>query len=463
MAIKVALIYPRFAYPSGDFSIGLASIGASLRKHIAGIELSLIDSTFHPGLSHVRGRLAAERPDIAAIYSDTLMFEDAVKVARACKELGALVIVGGPHPTILPELTLAVDAIDAVGIGEGEETAREFVECVSEGKNLDSVRGIWFKRDGKVVKNPPRPTAQDLDALPFPAVDLYETERYIKAFVQLDSYLPNLRGMSLVASRGCPFQCGYCQPTLTRLFGSKLRIRSTKSVVEEILLLRDRYALDAFYFQDDTLTVFRDWIRDFCSRMIQERVGMVWACNTRADTCDDELFSLMRRAGCVKIKVGIESVTDRIRNGIYRKNISMGQVDALTRSASGAGIQVAGFFMLGAPTETIEEMNDTIRYAVASGLVEANFSIATALPLTDLWETARQMGWNLPDHFRSYDYYKATRPSLAHDDVSRRTLDRLRRKAVLQFYLHPKRIGKLLSSLSSRTGVTRLRMKLKRF
>lgn len=463
MAARVALIYPRFRYPSGDFSIGLASLGASLRERIAGVEVSLIDATFDPSLEHVRERLVAARPTVAAIYADTLMFEDAVGVARLCKGLGIPVIVGGPHPTILPEQCLAVDAIDAVGIGEGEETLCEYVACVGEGRDAGAVRGLWFKRDDAVVKNPPRPPAGDLDALPFPAVDLYDVERYIQAFVQLDSYRPGLRGMSIVASRGCPFRCGYCQPTLTLLFGPTVRMRSPGNVVAELLRLKERYRLDAFYFQDDTLTAFRGWLQEFCELMVRERVGMVWACNTRADTCAAELLPLLREAGCVKVKVGIESVTDRIRNGIYRKNVTMEQVDGLIRAAARAGIQTAGFFMLGAPTETVREMNDTIRYAVASDLVEANFSIATALPLTSLWETARREGWSLPETSRGYDYYRAARPSLVGGDASPRALERLRRKAVLQFYLHPKRVGKLAASLFSRAGATRLMVKLRRF
>lgn len=463
MAPKVVLIFPRFRYPSGDFGAGLAYIGAYLRKHIPGIELALIDTTFHPGLGYVRDRITAGRSSIAAIYTDTLMYEDAVRVAFMCKELGLSVIVGGPHPTILPEQTLACEAIDAVGIGEGEETVRDYIECAGAGRDLAQVKGIWFKQDGKIVRNPPRPILQDLDLLPFPAVDLYETDTYIKAFVQLDSYRPGLRGMSLVVSRGCPFRCGYCQPTLTTLFGSKVRIRSPGNVVKEIVLLRDRYGLDACYFQDDTLTVFKDWIREFCALMLQEQVRMVWACNTRADTCDGELLSLMRRAGCVKLKVGIESVTDRIRNGIYRKNVTMEQVDTLIHDAGQVGIQVAGFFMLGAPGETVGEINDTIRYAVGSELVEANFSITTALPMTSLWDTAHREGWCLPDRFREYDYYKALRPGFTNKDISSSRLERLRRKAVLQFYLHPKRICKISSSLFRRTGVTRLMVKLKRF
>lgn len=463
MTNDVVLIYPRFRYPAGDFSIGLASLGACLRRDLPGLGLSLIDTTFHPSLDYVRSRLAVSRPRIAAIYTDTTMFQDAVSVAGVCKGQGASVIMGGPHPTILPEQTLAHDAVDAVGIGEGEETLTEYVARLLGGGVPEGVPGVWYKRGGSIVRNPPRQPLENLDGLPFPAVDLYDAERYVRSFIQLDSYRPGLRGMSLVASRGCPFRCSYCQPTLTRLFGPRLRMRSPGNVVGEILALKERYRLEAFYFQDDTLTASRGWIEEFCALLRAADTRLVWACNTRADTCDADLLVAMRRAGCVKMKVGIESVTDRIRNGVYRKNVSMTQVDGFISQAGRAGIQVAGFFMLGAPTETVAEIDDTIRYAVRSDLVEANFSIATALPGTGLWESAREQGWRLPEASSEFDYYKARRPGMAAGDVPLERLERLRREAVLRFYLHPKRIVTLLRSTLTTAGAARLLVKLRRF
>jgi radical SAM superfamily enzyme YgiQ (UPF0313 family) len=463
MAAPIVLIYPRFHYAAGDFSIGLASVGAYARRHLPDAPLSLIDTTFHPSLDHVRAELARVQPAVAGIYADTPMFPDALAVARVCREGGATVIVGGPHPTILPEETIAEEAVDAVCIGEGEETFREYTERLLAHAEPEGVRGVWFKRRGEVVRNAPRPPVGDLDALPPPAVDLYDAERYVRSFIQLDSYRPGLRGMSLVASRGCPFRCAYCQPTLARLFGPRLRTRSPQSVVEEVLALAARYRLDGFYFQDDTLTASPRWVGEFCGLLAAAGTGLVWACNTRADTWDPELLATMRRAGCVKLKVGIESVTDRIRNGVYRKNVSMEQVDAFVAAAGRAGIQVAGFFMIGAPTETVAEIEATIRYAVRSPLVEANFSVATALPATSLWETARERGWRLPASFADFDYYRARRPGLAPGDVPPAALERLRRKAVLQFYLHPRRAGRVLRAALSRAGAARFLVKLRRF
>ena len=463
MKKRIALVFPRLKYPGGDFSLGLAYVGAYLRKHVADLELSLIDTTYHPRLDHVRERLRVLQPDIVGIYTDTLMYEDAVKVAAICKQHGAQVILGGPHATLLPESTIANAEVDAICLGEGEETAREYLECFYGERDFERVRGIWFKRGGAVVRNQPRAPVADLDSLPFPAVDLFETERYIEAFVQLDSYKPNLRGMSLIVSRGCPFRCTYCQPTLTSLFGAKVRMRSPRNVVDEIKELKARFNLGAFYFQDDTLTVYGSWLREFCALLIRESVGIVWACNTRADTWSIELLTLMKQAGLVKLKVGIESVTDRIRNGIYEKNVTLDQITGLIREANALGIQVAGFFMLGAPTETLPEIRDTIRFAVRSGLAEANFNITTVLPGTFLEARARECGWLLPETTGGCDYYKVSRPGLAAGDLSPKRLERLRRTAVLLFYLRPGRLMPIVRSLFTGMGVRRLLIKLRRF
>lgn len=460
---KITLILPRFKYPSGDYSLGLAYIGSYLKKNIKDLKISLIDATYHPNFKYIKGKLQKFKPDITGIYVDTLMFEDAIKVAKICKEFNINVIFGGPHPTIMPESTIKIKEVDAICIGEGEVPFKEYVEEFYKKKEFKKVRGIWFKKDKKIIKNLPQLVIKKLDKIPFPAIELYEIENYIQNFIQLDSYKPNLRGLGIIASRGCPFQCSYCQPTLKCIFGAKLRIRSPRNVVDEIKIIKKMYKLDAIYFQDDTLTAFKKWMNEFCEILIKEKVGIIWACNTRADTYDLKMLKIMKKAGLVKLKVGIESITDRIRNGIYKKNVSKEQINNLIKDANKVGIQVAGFFMLGAPTETIKEIKDTIKFAVNSNLMEANFSITTPLPKTTLWDLAKEKGWKTPKRFSDYDYYKAVRPSMAKEDIKKDKLERLRKIAVLLFFLHPKRSIKIILSLFTSTGIKRLLLKLKRF
>ncbi len=459
---EIILVFPRFRYPSSDFSLGLAWVASFAREKIKDINISILDTTFHPSFDYVKDTFNKKRPAIVGIYTDTLLFPDALKVASLAKEKGACVILGGPHPTIMPEISLNSPSVDAVCIGEGEITFSEYIEAFRKKRGYDGICGLWVKTDGKILKNPPREPILDLDTLPLPAVDLFELDKYTNRFVQLDSYNSNLSGISIIASRGCPFQCTYCQPTLKMIFGKKVRIRSPQNVVEELKGLVKKYKIEAFYFQDDTLTIFSDWLHKFASLLQKEGLGLVFALNTRADTVDYETLKVLRGAGMVKLKVGIESISNRIRNDIYKKKISQKDITRLLAWCRELDIQVTGFFMLGAPTETLKEVWQTIKFASFSSLIEANFSITTPFPKTDLFELAKEKGWHLPKNFSEFDYYQVKRPKMSKEEIEIFWLKVSKKAANLIFYLHPIRIIATLKSIFTSKGIKKLFLKLRR-
>lgn len=460
---NVSLVFPRFKYPSGDFSLGLTYLSAYLKKEIKNIEVDLIDTTFNPTMNYVSDRIKESKPDIVGIYISTLMHKDAMEIAEIAKSHSAFVVAGGPHSSILPQTVINKDCIDVVCIGEGEKTFTQLVkEFYGDGK-FEGIEGIWFKKNETIVKNPPSKPIKDLDSLPFPDLDIFDVETYIKNFIQLDSYSTNLRGLSVIVSRGCPFHCSYCQPTLNKIFGKKFRIRSPLNVIKELIKLKKKYNLNAFYFQDDTLTVSKDWLIKFSDLAIAKKLNMVWACNTRADLLNYKTMEKMKQAGLVKLKVGIESVTDRISNGIYQKGIKIEQVNRLILAAKELGIQVAGFFMLGAPTETKNEIFNTIKFAVESDLKEANFAITVPLPETGLFEMANKKGWNLPINYSQYDYYHANRSPITNSDISSKKLELYKRMAYIFFYFHPKRFLHSVKTLIGFNNLKKALQKIKRF
>lgn len=461
--INVTLVFPRFKYPSGDFSLGLAYISAYLKEKVKDVNVSMIDTTFNPSMDYVNDILKKSKPAVVGIYVGTLMYVDAMKVAELAKFHSAFVVAGGPHPTILPHTVINEHCIDAVCIGEGEETFAELVMEVVGDRKFSRVDGIWYKENGVVVKNPARKYTNDLDSLPFPDVGMFDVENYIKNFIQMDSYSPNLRGISTIISRGCPYTCSYCQPTLSKVFGKKFRLRSPMNVIQELKILKKEYNLDVFYFQDDTLTARKDWVLEFSELAITECLDMHWACNTRADIINADMMEKMKGAGLVKLKVGIESIPDRIRNGIYSKGISVSQINQFIKTADGLGIQVTGFFMLGAPSETKSEILETINFATTSALKEANFSVTVPLPETDLYELSKEKGWSLPEDFSDYDYYHASRPFITADDMSAKKLELYKKYAYLSFYLHPKRIFHTLKIVFGFNNFKKTIQKLKRF
>lgn len=462
MKKKVALIFPRFKYPSGDISLGLACLGSYIREKIKDINLSLLDTTFSPSWEKAEKFLKKEKPDIVGIYTGTIMFNDCVKVAKIAKKYGATVIAGGPHPTIMPDSVFKEKYFDAVCIGEGEETFEEYINTFYGNKEFENVKGIWFRKGKKVIKNQLREPITNLDSLPIPAYDLFDMKKYKENFLQLDTYDTNLKGISVVVSRGCPFNCSFCQPTLRKIFGKVFRMRSPEKVIEELKYLKDNYKINAFFFTDDTFTANKKWVHKFCSLMKKEKLGLLWGCNTRANTIDFEMMKLMKSAGLVKLKAGIESIVERIRNGIYNKGITEKQIKDLLKNAKKLKIQAAGYFMLGAPTETAGEVWKTINFAANSSLIEANFSIATPLPETGLYNYVLGKGWTLPTDFGSYDYYQVKRPQMSKEEVSIENLVLLKKLANIYFYLHPNRIMITLKSMWGFSGLRKLIQKLRR-
>ncbi|MDY6822804.1 MAG: radical SAM protein [Thermodesulfobacteriota bacterium] len=459
---KVMLIFPRFRYPSGDIPTGLLTIAAFLRQQMADLELTFLDASFNPSWPRIQKLLVDTKPDIAGIFMDVLMAEDGLKVAALAAKNGASVITGGPHPTMVPDQVIAHDGIHAVCIGEGEYTLKAYIEAFYSDKDFSRVDGIWYRERSAVRKNPVRPFLKDLDALPSPAYDLLDMKRYIAHFFQLDSFDPRLRGISLTVSRGCPYDCTFCQPTVHKTLGRRVRIRSPEAVVSDLKLLTARYRLNSFYLADDLIAVVPGWFERFCRCLHQNGINLAWACNTRADTLDADTLQTMKDAGLAKIKIGIESVTDRIRNGIYNKRISLADITGILESAEKLGIQTKGFFMIGAPTETPAEVRDTVMFAVRSPLAEALFSVTTPFPGSKLHAEVIKRGWHSPSKPEDYNYYQVNRPRMSALEISPARLAIYKKFANLCFYLHPVRWPVLKRALTSMDGLRKLTLKLRR-
>ncbi|MBC7287627.1 MAG: cobalamin B12-binding domain-containing protein, partial [Armatimonadetes bacterium] len=289
-AMKILLVFPRFRYPSGDPPMGVAYLAAVLRRE--GVHVEIFDATWvkRPA-ARLRQLIADNGYDMIGISTLTSMMRGAAEIARVAKELSprSLVVMGGPHATVEPASTIALPGVDAVAVGEAELS---ILELVRAGLNPEGVPGFWFKGGGEVVQGPPAPLLEDLDWLPLPAWDLLDMRRYISLWYQLDAVRYGLKGTSIMASRGCPYDCTYCQPTLRKIFGPRIRRRSAESLIAEMIELRDRYRLDGLMWLDDTFLIDRAWMHDFCSKVIDARVGLIWGCNVRADRVDEETLQI---------------------------------------------------------------------------------------------------------------------------------------------------------------------------
>ncbi|MCI0501718.1 MAG: B12-binding domain-containing radical SAM protein, partial [Epsilonproteobacteria bacterium] len=365
-------------------------------------------------------------------------------------------VAGGPHATVLP--TTLIEHVDAVVLGEGEHIFTDLIKKYPRG-NISKVNGIWYKKNGKINKNNQREYITNLDELPHPARDLLNMKKYIKTWHVLDSINPKLQGTNFIASRGCPFNCSFCQPTLKNIFGSKIRIRSPENVVEEISFVKDKYNIDGFNFVDDTPTFDKKWVIDFCKKLKEKDLDLLWGCNTRIDTVNENLLKIMYDAGLRKLHIGVESGSQRMLDEIYHKGIKLEDAKKTIITAKKIGINTMTFFMLGGPTEKKKDVEKTIRFACSLDADEATFSITSPLPGTELYEYTKER-YNVSNNYDDFDYYGGR---AFEGELSYNQLRWLQKKAALYFYTNPRRWSYVLKHLSSPKGIDKMLIKLRRF
>ena len=455
--MRILLVFPRFRYPSGDPPLGVAYLAAVLRQ--IGVEVEILDATFAKWpLRVLRDKLQAARYDVVGVTALTSMISEVGDIAALIEQVSPAtkVVVGGPHATVLPDETLRLPGVDAVAIGEGEESFRQLVEADFD---FSSVPGFHYRSDGQTVDTGPTPIIEDLDSIPYPAWDLLPMAQYLQVWYQLDAVAHGLPGTSVIAARGCPYDCAYCQPTLRQLFGRRIRFRSVDNIMGELAELKERYAVAGMMWLDDTFGINRSWLVELCRALTDWNSGLVWGCNLRADIVERGTLAMMQEAGLRIVHLGIESATQRILDDVYQKGITLEQVREAVHTAKDLGLCVRAYFMLGAPTESEEEIRATLRLANELPLDDVTFSITTPLPGTHLYEKTREL---IGRDFSAFDYYKrAVYDSSSVVPAAR--LDWYKKLGYVQFYLGRRRIGRTIRSVLGRSGLRKALLKVKRF
>lgn len=452
--MKIILIYPRMKYPSGDPPLGVAYIASYIREKVNNVDVKIIDTTFNSSFEFVKRKLKKENPEIVGIYATTNMIKDAYKIAKIAKRYAKLVVLGGPHPSVLPKETFReCKFIDVIVVGEGEYSFLKIIQTFKKTKNLQVLTKIpntyvYIKKSIKSSKK--RYFIKNLDTIPFPAWDLLDMNKYIINWFQMDSVSPKLKGTSILASRSCPFNCYFCQPVLKTMFGNTIRTRSPENIVDELIELRKQYKINSFIFQDDTFLIDKQHVNKFCDLLRENDLSFLWGFNTRVDLFqnqDEKLIKKMYNCGLRLVCIGIESGSQRVLNDIYNKGIKLNQVEKTVTTLKKYGINVRGFFIIGAPTETTKEIIQTIRLATNLKLNEATFSIFSPLPGTYLYNLTKEKGWKTKDDWNEYDYYAHT--GLSSGNLNEKRLRFYQRLAFILFYLHPNRCKYLLNSFKT--------------
>ena len=382
-------------------------------------------------------------PDFIGFSVTTPLLLGAYSLAKSMKESfpNSKIIFGGPHPSTDIKGILEKDFVDFVVFGEGELTLAELLDA----KSLHSIRGLAYKQAGRIVINPCRDAVKDLDALPIPAYDLLLIHKYPNHPLSIRT--PSI---PIITSRGCPFGCTYCNKSV---FGRTFRKMSYRKVVDLMQHLMHRYGIREFQIVDDTFTLDKERVKDICKEILKRRLNIKWMTpnGIRAGSVDTETLRLMKKAGCHYLYIGIESGSPRILQRI-KKQITLDAVKQTVKLINKAGIHVGGFFMIGLPDETEEDIQKTIDFAKSLDLDSVKFGIMVPLPGTEVFEEFKQKGFIKNFDYSSYFWHKE--PVFETPLLSKETLFKYYKKSYHEFYLRPKYILRKLTSIRSLSDIT---------
>lgn len=393
--LKIALVNPRVeSYSSTLPPLGLLYIAAVLEQH--GFCPRVFDLS--PYDDRDLSSIVDYNPDIIGMTVLTDYWHRAKHVAARIKKLmpKALFIIGGVHVTALPEESLSELNADLGVIGEGELTMLELCEHVTAGIDWHNVKGILYRNgNNEIIRTPSRSFIDDLDTIPHPARHLLPFENYLVPPGIIRGHWSE-RSTTMMTSRGCPFSCIWCGSQCT--FGHKVRDRSIDNIISEIELLIQQYRIDTIWFVDDTFTLKKQRVLEFCRRLEERKIKLTWGCQAHVKTVDEEMFRVMKKAGLVQLDFGVESGSDKVLCAL-KKNSSAAAVRKAFEIARQVGVRTTATFMFGSPTETEEDVEATMRLAkeIRPDFVSAFF--ITPYPGTELMDLVNQNGWDyVTDH-----------------------------------------------------------------
>lgn len=425
---KVQGVYP---------PLGIAYIAAVLESQ--GHKLGIIDvHAENLTTDELSARIRAFKPDLVGATAMTSNFIGALDALRLSKEIFPDVptVIGGPHLDAYPLETMTHNEIDYAVVGEGEVVVPKLIDVVRGKKSALGVSGLIHRKKGGSVKFVNKEVAyvKDLDSLPFPARHFLPNDKY-------ETIIAQKPFTTAMTSRGCPFNCDYCFRSASM---RKVRFRSPKNVVDEVQECYEKYKTRSFWFYDDTFTLISSHVKGICDGIIERGLKIDWECLTRVDRVKLETFQLMRRSGCTRVRLGLESGDPRILASMH-KGTTVSQGRNAVALAKKAGIETFGFFMLGYPHETDKSMERTIQFAKDSGLDWAMFSMTTPYPRTRLYQQAFELGILKSDYWAEFTLGKAK----GRIPFFRNDLDEWTKKAYRSFYFRPQfaieRIAKLRS------------------
>jgi len=418
-------------------ALGLGYLATAIRqKHKVQIVDCIKDGTHRPeDLIKVIRKIS---PDVIGIQCYTVHLKFIKEVFKAVKKINKdiICVVGGPHPSAVPEETIKwfSNELDYGFLGEAEVGFSKLLDIISSNSNssaLESVPGLfWMKKSGIKINEPK--FVENLDDLGFPAWDMIRPDTYPEA--QHGAFFKRFPIAPIMVTRGCPYPCTFCAGS--KISGKKVRRHSIKYVLDQIEQLYRDFRIREFHIIDDNFSFDLSYAKDLLRGLIGLGLDISWATpnGVRLDRLDHELLMLMKQSGLYLISVGIESGSDRVLK-LMKKGTNVSQIKSAIKMIRSVGIEVAGFFILGYPGENRDEIEETIRLACSLDLIRANFFTYLPFPGTESFNELQDNGEL--DKVNWDNFYFASAPYIS-SGLTWQEIKKYQRKAFFKFFLRPR-------------------------
>ncbi|MBF0234778.1 MAG: radical SAM protein [Desulfamplus sp.] len=417
----------------------------------AGHQVQYIDSVIQElDMNQTLAMVKKMAPDVIFMETTTPSIEADYQCLMALKEVtGSTIIVGGPHATYFHSDVLR--ECSAIDIVIRHEFDTKIAEVVSNLNKLDSVKGITCRIGTTIIDNGDGNLCRNLDKIPFPDRDTIPWEWYLEAWYSRKPF------MNMMTSRGCPYHCAFCLWPQS-MYGHKQRFRSLDNVLEELRFLVKTYGLKEVNIDDGTFTTNKKRVVEFCRRLRQEKLNIIWTCNGRVDNLDGEMLAAMKGSGCKMIRLGVESGSQEVLDKI-KKGLTLKQIEEGVKLVKKSGIQALGGFMFGFPYDSKKSVEETIQFARKLSPDQVQFSINMCYPGTSLYEYAKDNNILLAKAFKEFDMTHG--PVVKTIDMERDYLDDILARAYREFYFRPGFILQTLKHLRDFDEIRRVGRSLK--
>lgn len=429
-----------------QYPLSIMILAAYLRQF--GIEVGIWDANAE---TFSEERLVREleeySPDMVGLTAFTSTVNNAAHIAGLIKGHNPeiVTIVGGTHPSALPERTMReFPEFDLLVFGEGEKTLLETVEAVGNPRLLSEVKGLCYRKDGNVVMNEPRELIRNIDEIPFPARDLIPRHLY-KSSSHRNVLSQPAQVDALITARGCMGKCTFCASKT--VFHGRVRYRGIENVLKEINECKERWGTEHIWIMDETFTTSMKRLSPICNEL--KRLEIPWNCSGRVDLVNEEKIKLMAESGCRLIQFGVESGSQRILD-LMKKEITVDQIKAAFKWSDKYGITADAPVILGAdPSETMADIKLTEKLIREIKPLTFAVSILMPFPGTEIRKKMLEKGYIRDEKWEDYLFFGQTPPNFRTDNFTYQELKKIQRRMLMKFYFWPGYLWNKLRSIKN--------------